>query len=903
TIKLNAWEEPFQNRVSEVREQELHCLRMAAILDTIAQCCWLCLPVLMTTGTLLAHTLMQDNQPLSPTVVFVSLSLFNMLRVPTSILPMGISALLGRLAAFLSCEELSPSCVGCTTENDVAISLEDASFSWGKNKKSMLHRLSVRIGEGQLVGVVGAVGAGKSSLLCSFLGEMHKLHGSLAVTGSVAYVCQEPWIQNRSLKNCVMFDQRVDVKRYASVIRKCALRPDIDTLPEGDATEIGEKGVNLSGGQKSRLALARAVYQDADVYLLDDPLSALDSHVARVVFDKVISNTGMLKNKTRVMVTNGLNWLPMCDVILVMEQGRITQKGTYQQLVSSDGPFFKYLKTALVNRHLVPLLRAFGVARATMTVIFLLLWKSAGVFADFWLSTWTTDPLVSDTGPDGSTTAEANRRISLYLGVYTLLGILQSLFVGIIYVSMISASKHLHGNMLDTIMHQPMNFYETNPTGRVLNRFSRDLEATDCTMGELLRSIARQCLTVAGVITVITYTTPVFLLAATPVLVVYYLIQKWYSRCSRQLRRYLSASRSPLLTHVSETLSGAISIRAFRVTHNFRVRLQRLLDEVNVYSYAIVVSARWFRVRLHLLGNVIVVLAALCAVLADDMSSSSAGLSLNYALQVTVSMTFLVQNVSPFESNMVCVERIVEYVTLPREAARVLVTRRPPKEWPDRGVVTFSNFSARHRPGLDLALTSINCTLHSGEKVGVVGRTGAGKSSLAMALLRVMEAAEGSVTIDGVNIATISLQDLRSRITILPQDPVVFSGTLRFNLDPQGQYQDSELWSALDRVHLSDLVRGLAGGLDHEMDEGGQNFSVGQRQLVCVARAFLRHTRVLVLDEATSGVDMESDRVVQNALVMVLENGRIVEMKAPDVLLKDDNSILYNMARQAQLVS
>lgn len=1023
-IKLSAWEESFQTKVTEIRKEEVWCLKKVALLTTITAFNWTWTPILVTTCTLLTYSFVSEARHLDPATAFVSLSLFNILKQPLNQLPTCISELvqshvsLKRLRDFLSCEELSPDDVSHVTDEGIAISVQNGTFTWDKTRPPTLTGIDLAVKRGQLVAVVGPVGAGKSSLLSAFLGEMRKLEGSVALKGTVAYVAQQAWVQNRPLRDCVVFDNPDDPKRYRKIVKACALKPDIDMLPAKDATEIGEKGVNLSGGQKLRVTLARAVYHDADVYLLDDPLSAVDAHVGKHIFWKVVSHSGLLSKKTRVMVTHGVHWLPMCDLIVVMDNGKITQTGTYEQLLMNDGPFAQFLKTYLKQAmndnnlqdpdirsvlgamrnslenitgeiHGLPLtsdetsdtrsrtmsivsqerlsemtsqsngldqlllnegqklvedessetgrikahvlkafVRAFGMLGVVLTILFLLLYNGMGIAANVWLSGWSEDDLLRNVSLSG--TWAYSQQTVLYVSVFAALGLLQGVFtfffVGIINIKMVSASQVLHSNMLNSILHQPMGFFDTTPLGRILNRFSRDVDAVDSLMARLVRISMQQVFTVLSVLVVITYSTPWFAAVGAPVVLMYNLLQRYYMPCSRQLRRNESVSRSPVFSHFSETLNGAASIRAFGVTQRFRQQSEKLVDRNNVYFFAFIAASRWLRVRLEVLGNVIIVSAALLAAFTDHRSGSLAGLSISYALQVTMALNTLVQNSTQLESNIVSVERIVEYVDLPQEPAWKVEKTKPEIGWPKKGVISFDRFSTRYRSNMDLVLQNITCTIDCGEKVGIVGRTGAGKSSLSLSLFRLLEAAEGRILIDSVPIAAIGLHDLRSRLTILPQDPVLFSETLRFNLDPLSSYTDVAIWSAIEQANLRQFVDSQKEGLDFAVAEGGMNLSVGQRQLVCLARALLRRSRVLILDEATAAVDLETDDLIQQTIrtafrdstvvsiahrintvldydkIIVLDCGQIVEMDSPSRLLEDESSVFYSLAQKANLV-
>nr|KAG5688633.1 hypothetical protein BaRGS_017487 [Batillaria attramentaria] len=1028
-LKMYAWERSFEEKIKALRDREVKLLRTAAILNTINSFCWICSPVLVTMASFITYVQMNEQHILEPDVAFVSLSLLNILRQPINMVPSFFSDMVQahvsicRIRDFLSGEDISCFEVNRNPYAEYAIQVDSASFTWERADNPILKNITLRIPVGKLVAVVGPVGAGKSSFLSAILGEVEKVKGKITVKGNVAYVPQEPWIQNRSFRDNIIFDNPVDERLYQKVIKTCALQADIELLPGGDASEIGEKGVNMSGGQKQRLSLARAVYHGADIYLLDDPLSAVDSHVGKHIFKKVISPGGMLKSKTRIFVTHAVHWLPSADYIVVMDRGRVIQAGTYDELMSRDGPFAQYLRTYLLREDdadfddpeiqkiryqmlekveyvtsdgltsadeeeyfrrrkktlksrldesmkrnpptpstedddddehvpteapgttliteekaeegkikrsvILDFMRAYGLWSSIMVVFMLILYQGLGIVASIWLSMWTEDPYLRNVTLSG--TSEYNAKTYTYLAVYSVFGVLQGVatlvFVASITLRMVVASKKLHATMLTNIMRQPMNFFDTTPLGRVMNRFSRDVDTLDVQMAKLVLMFVQQLFTVLSVLIVISYTTPVFMAAATPVMIVYYLVQKFYVPGSRQLRRLESTSRSPIYSHFSETINGAVCIRAFGACERFVDESARRVDLNNAYFYAFTSASRWLRVRLELLGNLIVLFSALFAILDDDISGSLVGLSVSYALQVTSSLNMLVQNSTLLESNVISVERIVEYSKLPQEPAWVNPENRPTRGWPRRGDVVFTSYSTRYREGLNLVLKSITCKIKGGEKVGIVGRTGAGKSSLSLALFRLIESASGSITIDGVDIAEIGLHDLRKSLTILPQDPVLFSGTLRFNIDPFDSYRDDQIWATLETAHLKDFVTRLKGGLEYNCGEGGHSLSVGQRQLVCLARSLLKKTKVLIMDEATAAVDMETDELIQRTVrtafkdctvftiahrintvmdydkIIVLSAGEIVEFDTPANLLANKDSVFYGMAKEAKIVA
>ncbi|CAL1533104.1 unnamed protein product, partial [Lymnaea stagnalis] len=971
-LKLYAWELSFRNKIHEFRHQEVIQLKKAALYQSIQTLCWLLAPILVTASTFIAYVLITGNS-LTPSKAFVAMNLFNTIRQPMNTLPMLISQMvlchvsMERLRDYLSGEDLEDRKTAGSSD-EFPLVMKKGTYSWDKAMPPVLKKVSVSIPKGKLVAVVGQVGTGKSSLLSAFLGEMECDGGTCSIQGTVAYVPQQAWIQNMTLRSNILFELPMNEKRYRKVIKACALEQDIELLPGGEMTEIGEKGINLSGGQKQRISLARAVYHNSDVYLLDDPLSAVDAHVGKHIFQHVLGPQGMIKNKTRILVTHGIHWLPLVDSIICMDQGQITESGSYQELMSHDGPFANFVRTYLLEHEdediddpevrllkeqmieqvtavtsdeehsslrlrrsisdqrsksfadgsvlrsqrslrstasaqdntstaketkrggqrvgqqlieeeksekgkvrtavFLTLLKAFGYISALMVPITLVLYNGFNIGAGIWLSDWTDDPFLRNESNAG--TNDYTSKTYMYLGVYSALTLAQvvtnAVFILLIYVQFVNASRRLHNSMLETILHQPMAFFDTTPLGRILNRFARDVDVLDSNLSRQLRMVLQTLSTIVGIVIVISYTTPIFLAVVAPIFIVYVLFQKFYIPSSRQFRRLESTTRSPIFSHFSETINGASSIRAYDACDRFFLDSQSQVDVNNKCFFASGSAARWLRVRLEILGSMIVLFAGLFAVISDDISGSLVGLSITYALQVTVALNLLIQNTTMLETNTVSVERIVEYTNLDHEPDWVHMDNRPPAHWPDQGSIKFENYSTRYRDQLDLVLKRVSFTVNPGEKIGIVGRTGAGKSSLSLALFRLIEAAEGRILIDGIDVSTIGLHDLRSKLTILPQDPVLFSGSMRFNLDPFDAHSDEAIWEALENAHLSNFVHDLPGQLEYICEEGGQNLSVGQRQLICLARSLLRKTKILILDEATAAVDLETDFLLQNTI-------------------------------------
>ncbi|XP_075053196.1 multidrug resistance-associated protein 1-like [Mixophyes fleayi] len=966
-LKLYAWEPSYQRKVVDIRESEMDVLKSSGYLTTFSMLTLTCIPFLVSIATFGVYFLIDETNVLTASKVFTTISLFNILRLPLFDLPTVISSVvqtrisLTRLENFLCGEELIPENVETNYKGSHAVGFLGASFQWETNGPSILKDLHIKIPEGSLVAVVGQVGSGKSSLLSAILGEMNKLEGTVQRKGSVAYVSQQAWIQNALFQDNVVFGLPLNRQYYESVLEACALLPDLDLLPYGDQTEIGERGVNLSGGQKQRVSLARAVYNNADVYLLDDPLSAVDVHVGKHLFDKVIGQNGLLKNKTRILVTHSLTVLPLVDLIIVMEDGRIAQSGTYGDLTSKrkdlaeiiqssgtekenryeiksnrqteaanakrqpevipqrDRAMFDMTKAPRMNKEKVATgnmkmsvvkkyLQAFGWFWVCFTVIAYVGQNTMAIGQNLWLSRWVTE--TKEIKDQMEWADLRNNR----LGIYGLLGCVQGLFVCygayVITRGTICASRSLHNQMLHNILHLPIQFFETTPMGQVLNRFTKDIYVIDERFHYYLRTWLNCMLDVLGTILVIVFATPLFIVAIVPLGFLYLLIQRYYIASSRQIRRLDGASRSPVISHFSETLLGASTIRAYRHQERFIDQNKDVVNENLVCYYNNVISNRWLAVRLEFLGNLMVFFAALFAVQAGEkMTSGTVGLSITYALNITQTLNFWVRKACEIETNGVAIERVCEYEEMEKEAPWI-TTWRPPTEWPDKGVIEFTNYKARYREDHDLALRDVTFQLNSTEKLGIVGRTGAGKSTLTNCLFRIVERAGGKIVVDGIDIATLGLHDLRSKLNIIPQDPVLFSGTLRMNLDPLEKHSDTHLWEALEMCDLKTFVQSLPKKLYHEISEGGENLSVGQRQLICLARALLRKTKILVLDEATASIDMETDNIVQNTIrkvfvdctvltiahrlhtvldserVLVLDGGRVVEFDEPQRLIQ-----------------
>ncbi|XP_044790836.2 ATP-binding cassette sub-family C member 2 isoform X2 [Bubalus kerabau] len=1001
-LKYFAWEPSFQNQVHNLRKKELRNLLKFGQLQSAIMFLLYLTPVLVSVITFSVYVLVDSSNVLDAQKAFTSITLFNILRFPMSMLPMLISSMLQasvsteRLEKYLGGDDLDTSAIRHDCNSDKAVQFSEASFTWDHDLGVTIQDVNLDIMPGQLVAVVGTVGSGKSSLMSAMLGEMENVHGHITVKGSVAYVPQQSWIQNGTIKENILFGSEFDEKKYQQVLEACALLPDLEVLPGGDMAEIGEKGINLSGGQKQRISLARATYQNSDIYILDDPLSAVDAHVGKHIFNKVLGPNGLLKGKTRILVTHSIHFLPQVDEIVVVGNGTIMEKGSYSTLLANKGLFAKNLKTfvkqtgpedeATVNEDsddddcgLVPsveeipedvaslsmkrendlhrtlsrrsrsssrrlkslkdslkirnanilkeeeepvrgqklikkefvqtgkvkfsiylkYLQAIGWCSIVFILLGFVIYYVAFIGSNLWLSAWT-----SDSKKYNGTNYPSSQR-DLRVGVYGALGVAQGFFVFIANICSVYGCNHasniLHKQLLNNILRAPMSFFDTTPIGRIVNRFAGDISTVDDTLPMSLRSWVLCFLGIISTLVMICLATPIFVVVIIPLGIIYVSVQIFYVATSRQLRRLDSVTRSPIYSHFSETVSGLSVIRAFEHQQRFLKQSETAIDTNQKCVFSWITSNRWLAVRLELIGNLIVFFASL--------------------MMITQTLNWLVRMTSEIETNIVAVERITEYINVENEAPWV-TDKRPPEGWPSKGEIQFSNYQVRYRPELDLALKGITCDIKSTEKIGVVGRTGAGKSSLTNCLFRILEAAGGQITIDGVDIASIGLHDLREKLTIIPQDPILFSGSLRMNLDPFNNYSDEEIWKALELSHLKSFVAGLQAGLSYEVTEGGDNLSIGQRQLLCLARALLRKSKILIMDEATAAVDLETDQLIQTTIqtefshcttitiahrlhtimdsdkVMVLDSGKIVEYDSPEELLKNPGPF-YFMAQEA----
>ncbi|KAG0366036.1 hypothetical protein BGZ54_005893 [Gamsiella multidivaricata] len=1075
-IKLSSWEVPFRTKIDVLRNKELGAQKALATVHSFLVIVFssVNLLILLATFTVYSYWGGPEYTPakMTPEVIFVGITLFTVMGRPLGLLPLMISHLImlrnanGRIQKFLLLEEIdstavqrhgrlvSPSSLDVeglakgVNSTTLAVQIENGTFAWEKEPdvegvktatltlaegerrpllsgsslasptpiRATLLNVNLQVLDGHLTAIVGRIGQGKSSLLSAIIGEMYKQEGTVNVYGDLAYVPQQAWIVNGSLKDNILFGKPFDQERYDRVIFASGLVPDIEALLAGDQTEIGERGINLSGGQKQRVSLARAAYQDADIYLLDDPLSAVDAHVDQHLWRYLIGPNGLLKQKTRILVTHGIHHLDSVDRIVVVKDGMISETGEYLELMAAKNAFYQLIteysvqeknqqadgghvadegatvdiapigagtdagkKAALVNdrvalaaakkdtsgglvvaekieegkvgwRVYLDYARAITLHNAFLCLLLYALGQACQVATNFWLRYWLTADEREDDRPAAFFLCGYAALVLLFVTIDVTANYMANVVCGI------RGSKTLYDRLLTRVLRMPMSFFDTTPMGRIVNRFSSDISTVDSQIPMELPGLLSFVATTLSILLVVAYSTPLFLVAVLPLGIVFFTIQGYYVKTSGQLKRLQSASKSPLYQHFSESLAGVSTIRSMSgQTSRFIEENEKRTDMIAQKTDLFMLTNRWLTIRIQTLCATTVFLAAALAVLnAERLDPSLVGLALSYALNLTNVIAILVRTVSEVQNQFVSVERIREYTELPVEAPLETGVRLP-ENWPQHGRIEFRDFSARYRDGLDMCIRGASFTIEPQEKLGIVGRTGAGKSSLMLALFRIIEAADsywarasdpsvsardhaledatrlyseshgggGSIEIDGVDISTLGLQDLRRHLSIIPQDPTLFAGTVRDNLDPFQELEDAELWEALERAHLKNHISSLAGGLSFEVAQDGENFSMGQRSLICLARALLRKSKVLVLDEATAAVDVETDDLIQKTIrkefkdrtiltvahrvktvmdsgkILVLDQGRVKECDAPEQLLKNKDSLFYSLARQA----
>ncbi|XP_020962553.1 ABC transporter C family member 3-like isoform X2 [Arachis ipaensis] len=983
-LKLQGWEMKFLAKITELRKTEQGWLKKFVYTSAMTTFVFWGAPTFVSVATF--GTCMLMGIPLESGKILSALATFRILQEPIYNLPDTISMIaqtkvsVDRISSFLRLDDLQSDVVERLPRgsSDKAIEVVDGNFSWDlSSPNATLKNINLTVLHGMRVAVCGTVGSGKSTLLSCILGEVPKKSGILKVCGTKAYVAQSPWIQSGKIEDNILFGQEMDRERYEKVLESCSLKKDLEVLSFGDQTVIGERGINLSGGQKQRIQIARALYQDADIYLFDDPFSAVDAHTGSHLFKECL--LGHLSSKTVVYVTHQVEFLPAADLILVMKDGKITQCGKYNDLLNSGTDFMELVgahKKALSTLESLDggttsdeirtmedgsvssangsikekeangyeqngktdekdepkgqlvqeeerekgrvgfsiywryITTAYGGALVPFILLSQILFQVLQIGSNYWMA-WAT-PVSQDVEPpvEGTT----------LLAVYVALAI-GSAFCILSRAMFLATAGYKTATILFNKMHfcifrSPMSFFDSTPSGRILNRASTDQSAVDTDIPYQIGSFAFSMIQLVGIIAVMSQVAWQVFIVFIPMIAASIWYQQYYIPSARELSRLVGVCKAPIIQHFAETISGTSTIRSFDQQSRFQETNMKLTDGYSRPKFNIAGAMEWLCFRLDMLSSITFAfsLIFLISIPQGVIDPGIAGLAVTYGLNLNMIQAWVIWNLCNLENKIISVERILQYTSIPSEPPLVIEENRPAPSWPSYGEVDIHNLQVRYAPHLPFVLRGLTCTFRGGLKTGIVGRTGSGKSTLIQTLFRIVEPTTGEVMIDGINISSIGLHDLRSRLSIIPQDPTMFEGTVRNNLDPLEEYTDEQIWEALDKCQLGDEVRQKEGKLDSPVSENGENWSMGQRQLVCLGRVLLKKSKVLVLDEATASVDTATDNLIQQTLrlhfadstvitiahritsvldsdmVLLLHQGLIEEYDSPSKLLEDRSS-------------
>ncbi|KAK7315190.1 hypothetical protein VNO77_33725 [Canavalia gladiata] len=971
-LKLYAWEAHFRNAIESLRNVELKSLRAVQLRKAYNIFLFWTSPMLVSAASFVACYFL--NIPLHASNVFTFVATLRLVQEPITTIPDVVGVIIqakvafSRIVKFLEAPELQSENLRNTCFDDSirgSILIQSADISWeGNVSKPTLRNLNLEVRHGQKLAICGEVGSGKSTLLAAILGEVPMIKGSIAVYGKFAYVSQTAWIQTGTIRENILFGSELDTQRYKETLQRSSLLKDLELFPYGDLTEIGERGVNLSGGQKQRIQLARALYQNADVYLLDDPFSAVDAHTATNLFNEYIMEG--LKGKTVLLVTHQVDFLPAFDSVLLMSDGEILEAAPYHHLLTSSKefqdlvnahketagsdnpvnvtstqrhltcareitqPFMeKQFKEANGNQLIKQEEREIGDTGLKPYLQYLNQMKGYIYFIVASLShlTFVICQILQNSWMAANVD---NPRVSTLrlIVVYFLIGAISVIFLltrSLLIVALgIQSSKYLFLQLMNSLFRAPMSFYDSTPLGRMLSRVSSDLSIVDLDIPFMLSYVVGGTINFYSNFSVLTVVTWQVLVVAVPMVYVAIRLQRYYFATAKEVMRMNGTTKSFVANHVAETIAGVVTIRAFEEEDRFFEKNLDLIDINASPFFHNFASNEWLIQRLEVVGAVLLASAALCMILLPPgtFTSGFIGMALSYGLSLNAQLVFSIQSQCTLANYIISVERLKQYMHIPSEAQEVIEGNRPPLSWPIAGKVELNDLQIRYRPDGPLVLHGITCTFKAGHKIGIVGRTGSGKSTLIGALFRLVEPEGGKIIVDGIDISSIGLHDLRSRFGIIPQDPTLFNGTVRYNLDPLSQHSDQEIWEVLGKCQLREVVQKKEKGLNSSVVEDGSNWSMGQRQLFCLGRALLRKSRILVLDEATASIDNSTDLILQKTIrtefadctvitvahriptvmdctmVLAISDGKLEEYDKPMCLMKREGSLFRQLVKE-----
>ncbi|KAL4565466.1 hypothetical protein LXL04_029562 [Taraxacum kok-saghyz] len=969
-LKLYAWETHFRKVAGNFRTEEMKWLSAVMSQRGLLMLMFWGSPAIVAVVTF--WTCYFFGIPLNAINVFTFLATIRIIQEPIQIISDVAAVLiearvaLTRVLEFLQAPELQKEGKNHVTMEDRSVVIKCESISWNdESSKATLADVNLEVFTGKKVAICGEVGSGKSTLISAILGEVPNIKGTVEVNGKVAYVSQTAWIQTGTIRDNILFGKSMDDEKYQYVITKCSLVKDIEMFSFGDQTIIGERGVNLSGGQKQRVQLARALYQDADVYLLDDPFSAVDAHTASSLFKEYIMEA--LSSKTVLLVTHQVDFLPAFDDILLMADGKILQTGTYDQLLDSckefqnlvialgessgsdnqtgDGSHQKStspnpeiekinpiqeIAPSSVGEQLIKkeereagdtglkpykqyLTQSNGYFYFTLSVLSHLLYILGQFSQNLWLAREVQDVSVSQKN---------------MLLVYMIVGIVMMLFLfGRSYFIVkltVNTSIAMFNKLITSLYRAPMSFYDSTPVGRIISRVSSDLSIVDLELAVKFTIAVGTTMNTYFSLGILAFLTWPILFIIIPTIYVTILIQKFYYASAKELMRLDGTSKSFVTSHLAQSIAGAVTIRAFGEEDRFFFEHLHLIDNNASPFFHSFSANEWLIQRLEILCAVVVASFALAITLLPFEASDSGiiGMALSYGLSLNVFVVFSVQYQCQLSNLIVSVERLEQYMHIASEAPEVIEDNRPSRNWPTTGRVDIQNLKIRYQPNSPLVLQGINCVFEGGHKIGIVGRTGSGKTTLISALFRLVEPTEGRIIIDEIDITTIGLHDLRSNFGIIPQEPTLFGGSIRYNLDPLGEHSDQELWKVLEKCQLRDAIQDKKEGLDSLVVQDGSNWSLGQRQLFCLGRALLKRRKILVLDEATASIDNATDTIIQKtireefhdctvitvahriptvidcSMVLVMKDGKVMEYEKPTKLMNEPDSLFAQLVNE-----
>ncbi|KAN0028502.1 hypothetical protein ACTFIV_010347 [Dictyostelium citrinum] len=1004
-LKLYSWEKFFLDRIEEQRSLQLNYLYKRMVFWIVGEMLKQAVNAIVLVLTFIVYSISNE---ITLEVAFTTISIFISLRIPLLRLPNSIQTLQSlipiakRVEDFLTSSEIQQNNSFSNRDDgevnlDCNVSIDNGTFNWKddnsdddeEDKPYTLNNINFKAPAGKLTIICGVVGSGKTSLVNGLIGEIYRVNGRVNMPNQISFTTQQPFLLSSSLRDNILFGKEMNFQRYKQVIEACCLTPDLLQLAAKDLTEIGERGINLSGGQKQRISLARALYANSDCYILDEPLSAVDPEVGNHLFNKCIQ--GMMADKTRILVTHQLQFIPSADHIVVVDNGKLIQ-GTYSELKSKGIDFESIMKKNKLNiddqhkdnennkkekdillveddqnksllkvsdslnvdeiiisdendlnlieksKLLVEEDRNEGsvsfkvykeyfkhgasmplfITTCTVYMISQIIYQ----MSDFWLSTWSQRSIPDKTD-------------KFYISIYILFIVGFIIFLVIRYFMLahvtFSASKNLHSSLLNSVCFASCQFFDTNPSGRILNRFSKDISDVDLLLFDLFSDVLYCGSTVLVSICIMIYISPLIILPFLLLIGIYYFIQRLYTESSRELKRLESISRSPIFSLLSETCNGLITIRSFKQQNRFISMMQNHLNTNHRLSYYGFSIHRWVAIRLELISSSVVFLAAFFSLFNSNAGFSV--LSVTTALGMCSYLNWTVRQMVELEVKMNSVERIESYLNIPKEGNSKKLNFfseqiqeeeddefdlddgfKLSKKWLTKGEIEFRNVEIKYRSTGEPSLKNFTLKINQKDHIGIVGRTGAGKSTIGNGLFRMVECSKGSILIDGVDISKIGLHELRSSLGIVPQDPFIFSGTIRLNIDPFNIYTDSEIWVALEKVKLKSTISSMPLKLESMIEEGGEGLSFGQKQLLCLSRTILKNPKIILMDEATSGIDYVTsdlikqtvnncfknctmitiahrlDTIIDSTKIAVVDKGKLIEYDSPKNLIENQET-------------